>query len=497
MTDFFNNQKPTVINGLNLLAVKDYKDIHLATLQVLDKTGIYVEDEKAKELYSSHGARVDDKKSVVKLPASMVEDAIESAPAQVMLAGRTPDRDVLLDNRVSAYLNFGGGINVVDPHTGEVRPSTKADLAASARLCDALEQVNVYSRAVYPLDQTQKLLHLHTAEACFNNTAKPFFNGPESAWEVEKIIEMTAAAMGSAEKLKTRKPISFGYAVTSPLKLTRKLSESIMAAAQAGFTTYIASMAMAGGTGPVNMAGLLVQTNAEILSGIVFTQLVRKSTPVIYSSYSTAMDLRLGTSLLGSPETALIGAAVAELCRYYQIPCLVPGIMSDSKQQGSQAAFEKTLTGVAAAMAGASLQVGIGGLETGLTFDFGQAVLDDEIVRMIRHLTRGFDVNAETLSVDLIDEVGHFGEFLSHDSTLAKMRTLSQTRLFDRNNREDWEFNGKPDSYDRAMARAREILDTHEPEPLPFGAAERIRAIVEEAEKEIGIVTDKYQRLAV
>jgi trimethylamine--corrinoid protein Co-methyltransferase len=276
MTDFFNNQKPTVINGLNLLAVKDYKDIHLATLQVLEKTGIYVEDEKAKELYGSHGARVDDKKSVVKLPASMVEDAIESAPAQVMLAGRTPDRDVLLDNRVSAYLNFGGGINVVDPHTGEVRPSTKADLAASARLCDALEQVNVYSRAVYPLDQT-----------CFNNTAKPFFNGPESAWEVEKIIEMTAAAMGSAEKLKTRKPISFGYAVTSPLKLTRKLSESIMAAAQAGFTTYIASMAMAGGTGPVNMAGLLVQTNAEILSGIVFTQLVRKSTPVIYSSYST------------------------------------------------------------------------------------------------------------------------------------------------------------------------------------------------------------------
>jgi trimethylamine--corrinoid protein Co-methyltransferase len=99
MTNFFNNQKPTVISGLNLLAVKDYKDIHLATLQVLDKTGIYVEDEKAKELYSCHGARVDDKKSVVKLPASMVEDAIESAPAQVMLAGRTPDRDVLLPGR--------------------------------------------------------------------------------------------------------------------------------------------------------------------------------------------------------------------------------------------------------------------------------------------------------------------------------------------------------------------------------------------------------------
>ena len=332
-----------------------------------------------------------------------------------------------------------------------------------------------------------RLIHSvhHTAGACFNSTSKPFFNGPESRWEVEKIIAMAAAAVGGAENLKTRKPISFGYAVTSPLKMTRKLTESLTTAARAKFVTYIASMAMAGGTAPVNLAGVVVQTNAEILSGIVFTQLVRKGTPVFYSSYGTALDLRLGTSPLGSPETALIGASMAELCRYYQIPCLVPGIMSDSKQQGSQAAFEKTLTGMAAAMAGASLQVGIGGLESGLTFDYGQAVLDDEIVRMIKHLKQGFDVNKETLSVDLINEVGHFGEFLSHDSTLAKMRTLSQTHLFDRNNREDWELNGKPDSYDRALVRAREILDTHEPAPLPPGAAEQIRLIVDEAEREL------------
>jgi trimethylamine--corrinoid protein Co-methyltransferase len=123
------------------------------------------------------------KKSIVKLPSSLVEDAIQSPLEKVMLAGRTPDRDVLLDNSANAYLNFGGGINVVDPYTGVVRQSTKADLAASARLCDALKEVNLYSRAFYPFDQSQKLLHLHTAEACFNNTSKPFLNGPESEWE--------------------------------------------------------------------------------------------------------------------------------------------------------------------------------------------------------------------------------------------------------------------------------------------------------------------------
>ena len=138
-------------------------------------------------------------------------------------------------------------------------------------------------------------------------------------------------------------------------------------------------------------------------------------------------------------------------------------------------------------MAGASLLVGIGGLETGLTFDFGQAVLDDEIVRMIKHLRQGIAVNAETLSVDLINEIGPFGEFLSHDSTLSKMKSLSQTHLFDRNNREDWEKNGKPSSYAKALSRAIEILETHQPEPLPDGVAERIRSIVEEAEKEVGV----------
>ena len=190
-----------------------------------------------------------------------------------------------------------------------------------------------------------------------------------------------------------------------------------MTASRAGFSTNIASMVMAGGTGPVNLAGVLVQTNAEILAGIVLSQLARKGTPVIYNSYGTALDLRIGTSPLGSPETALIGASVAGLCRYYQMPCLVPGISSDSKQHGDQAAFEKTMTGVAAAMAGVSLLVGIGGIETGLTFDFGQAVLDDEIVGMINHLKQGIEVNAETLSVDLIHEIGHTGNYLSHDTT--------------------------------------------------------------------------------
>ncbi len=485
MADFFCAEKHPVAGGFNPLSINAYQDIHLATLRILENTGVFVEDKQARELFGSCGADIDEKKGMVKLPTAMVEDAIQSAPAQLVLAGRTPEHDRRLDNEGSAYLNFGGGVRVIDPYTGVVRSSTKADLAASARLCDALSEVSVYSRAVYPLDQTQALMHVHTAEACLNHTAKPSFHASEGRWQTEKIIEMAAVSVGGAENLRTRKPIMFASAVSSPLKLTRKFCETIMTASNAGFTTLIASMALAGGTGPVNLAGTLVLTNAEILAGIVLTQLARKGAGVIYGCYSTIMDLRLGATPLGAPETALIAASATGLCRYYQIPCLVPGITSDSKRHGAQATFEKTLTGVAAALSGADLQVGIGGLETGLTFDFGQAVLDNEIVALIRHLRRGFAVNKRTLAEDAIHETGPFGEFLSHDTTLADMKSLSRTHLFDRHNRQDWENSGQPESHAKALSRAREILETHHPEPLPAGAAEQIRGIVEAAEREV------------
>ena len=293
--------------------------------------------------------------------------------------------------------------------------------------------------------------------------------------------------MGGSDNLKNRKPITFVASIFSPLNLTRNFCEVAMTSAQHDFSTSLASMVMAGGMGPINLAGTIVQTNAEILSGIVLTQLAQKGAPVIYGSYSTAVDLRTGISPPGSLEVALMSKAAAGLCRYYQLPYFVPGIMSDSKISGSQAAFEKALTGVSAALAGANLIVGIGGLETGLTFDYGQAVLDDEMVRLIKYLRQEFEVTDESLSADLIHEVGHIGEFLSYESTWTKMTSLSQTHLFDRSNREDWENKGRPQSYTKALSQAIDIMENHEPEPLPEPAVKQIRTIVEEAEKEVGL----------
>ena len=138
-------------------------------------------------------------------------------------------------------------------------------------------------------------------------------------------------------------------------------------------------------------------------------------------------------------------------------------------------------------MAGANLIYGLGMLEMGVTFDFGQLVMDNEFARMIKHAIQGIPVNDETLAVDVIKEVGPFKDFLSHKHTLRHMRSQSQPVLIDRRRRSKWEQAGGTDIYQRATEKAREILETHKPEPLPDSVLSTLRSIVEETEDELGV----------
>ena len=154
----------------------------------------------------------------------------------------------------------------------------------------------------------------------------------------------------------------------------------------------------------------------------------------------------------------------------------------------AQSGHEKTLTGLLPALAGANVIYGLGMIESGMTFDFGQLVMDDEFAGMIKQVVRGIRVDDEGLAIDVIDDIGPFGDFLSHDHTMAHMREQSQPAVIDRRVREDWTTSGSLTIQDRALAKARKILETHEPDPLPKGAAEELSAIVRSAERELGVV---------
>ncbi len=130
---------------------------------------------------------------------------------------------------------------------------------------------------------------------------------------------------------------------------------------------------------------------------------------------------------------------------------------------------------------------GLGMLESGITFDYGQLVLDCEIARMIKHTVRGFRVTDDTLALDIIKEIGPGGHYLMHEHTLKSMRSQSRPELIDRQRRSAWEDAGATDAYERATAKAKWILDHHTPDPLPDDVLGKIRAIVDETEKELGV----------
>ena len=153
----------------------------------------------------------------------------------------------------------------------------------------------------------------------------------------------------------------------------------------------------------------------------------------------------------------------------------------------AQAGHEKTLTGLLAALAGVNVVYGLGMLESGVTIDFGQLVMDNEFAGMIKHVLNGIPVDDENLAVDVIHDVGPLKDFLAQKHTLKHMNSQSQPDLIDRRRRSKWQELGGTDMYERASAKAREILETHEPDPLPDSVLETIRSVVESAEEELGV----------
>lgn len=312
--------------ALRMFTPDDLMDIHYATLEVLQEVGVGVFCDEALEIFAHAGAKVNFADKSVKIPAHLVEDAIDSAPSRILLAGRNPKYDVVLEGRRVGFTNFGAGVMVVDPETGELHESTKEDVGRTALVCDALDTVDIYSSAVVARDMPDVSIDLHEAEAFLSNTSKHCQHidctGGAGA---RRFFEMASAIVGGADELASRPIVSTLVCPTSPLQLHTHTSEIIIESARARVPCNILSMAMSGASSPISLAGTLVTHNAEVLAGVTLHQLTRKGAPLIYGSSTTTFDLTYATAPVGAPELGMISAGVAVLAQFYQLPSYVAG----------------------------------------------------------------------------------------------------------------------------------------------------------------------------
>ncbi|ADL11899.1 trimethylamine methyltransferase [Acetohalobium arabaticum DSM 5501] len=312
--------------SVDMFTDEELEEIHLATLEMLWDNGMHVTNEEALDIFADAGAKVNRSEGKVRIPPYMVEDAIKSAPPQILMAGRDPENDVVIGGSRVNFTTFGAGVKIEDLETGGLRDTLKQDVADTALVADYLDQIDIYSHAVTGGDSPDANIDLHDAEAFLNNTTKHCHHIDLTCGEnAKKYFEMGAAIMGGMDELRERPIISGLVCPQSPLELHGDAAQIIIEHARAGIPVNVLSMAMSGATCPVSVAGTLVDHNAEVLTGVILTQLVNKGAPVIYGSSTTTFDLQHSTAPVGAPELGMCNAGVAKLARYYNLPSYTAG----------------------------------------------------------------------------------------------------------------------------------------------------------------------------
>lgn len=451
---------------LEVLSPIELERVHQASITILEEVGLHVPYHTARDYFQGKGAFVDHEARVVKIPLSLVEWALEQAPASFTLYGNDPQFKLQIggDQEFPVFAGLGTPLSVVDLHSGEIRAATRQDMLEHIILINACRNIHGCQMDVWPDDIPMTTIHTEAIRAWAENSRKTFGMGCYGYLPTWDMMRMTALAVGGKEELRRKPRFMAICSVVSPLQMDQSQLEGMFICADYGQPVALSPEGIAGATAPVTLAGLLAQENAAILAHITLAQIFRPGTPVLYGTVSTVANMRDGTVALGAPETGLITAASAQLARLYKLPIRSVGGATDAKRANFQAGFERMGNLLPAVLAGVNLITCAGTLDGTLLEDHAMLMFDDEMCAAALRVARGIEVTDETLPLDLIREVGYTGNYLAAEHTAQHFKDeLFIPSLSIRQPYQSWEENGSPSALDRAREKALQVLNDHQP----------------------------------
>ncbi len=460
-----------------VLSKNEIEEIHSAVLTTLQDVGIEVKYDPALKLLKKAGAFVNG--SRVQIPRALVERALRTVPSGFALYNRQDNGKLLFEGK---NFNFGPGPSTtytIDPYSGERRLPCKQDTRNAARVMDALENIDFIMDFGTIQDVPTSYADLHMLQAILENTTKPVVHWGFDAKNCAVIIEMCEVVAGGGEELKKRPFLAIFACSNSPLLLTEEALEKLFFMSEKNLPFVYVSAPTAGATTPVTLAGTLVVTLAECLSGLVIHQLVREGAPFAMGGVTGATDMQTMAMSYGCPEFNLMHAALTEMAHYYNIPLWGTAGCTDSKTVDEQAAAEATASIMMSAMSGTNMIHDVGYTEGGNCSNLAMLVMCDELIGYTRRLIRGVRVDDISLALDAIKRVGPMGEFVTDQHTYANFKEeLWFPKLMDRHPYQRWVVDGSIHMGEKAMTRARELIENHHPETLDSKTSERLEKIV-------------------
>ncbi|UCB45631.1 MAG: trimethylamine methyltransferase family protein [Spirochaetota bacterium] len=469
------------IPRLNILSKDKLELIHLSSLEVLRRTGVAVKEPKAIEILKKGGCFVEGER--VRMPSHLVEWTLRNNPPRVCLCDRNGNPSMFLEEN-NTYFGTGSDTpNVVDPYTGKRRLAMLKDIENVSKIVDYLDDISFVMCSGIASDVNDNISDIYHFEAMVNNTEKPIIFTAWSLENLKTIIEMAEVIAGGEEKLKNSPFLALYTEPISPLQLAKETTQKLMYMAEKSLPVVFTPGAIMGATAPVTIPGGLIQANAEILAGYVLANLINEGTPFVYGGGVLLMDMATSLMCYASPEFMLATSVFTDLARYYRLPMFSFAGCSDSNIYDQQASLEGALWILLSSLNGGNLVHDVGYINNGLTTSYEQLVVSNEVISMVRRITQGFDMNEETMALDVIDEVGPGGEYLTSAHTLKHFKENWFPSLISKKPYEIWESEGKKDLKTRANEKVKEILESYNPEPLEESLKKELRKIVKSTDK--------------
>lgn len=464
--------------NFQVLTEQQCQELHSAAVEILERVGVEIHSEKALEVAKKAGAYVEGNR--VKFPAALVEKCIRSAPSRVVLCDREGNRKMMLEGN---RFYFGPGPTTsytIDPFNGERKVPALEDTCRASRVMDSLPNIDFQMDFGTIRDVETKILDVYAFEAMLNNSSKPIVHWAYNTKNCQAMIDIAAEVAGGLQNLQANPFFAIYTEPITPLVHEFDALDIAMLMAENNLPAIYTPAPQSGVTAPATLAGTMVVSLCESLSGLVIHQTIREGAPFIMGGVITIMDMATTQITYGSPEFMLMAAGMSQMAQYYQIPMFSTAGCSDAKSCDGQYGVEISQNILMAAMSGGNLIHDVGYMESGMCTSLQSLVIADEVIGQVKRLVRGIEVNEETLALDIIAKVGPGGNFMAEDHTFRNFKKeWFFPKLFNRRRHQDWEVAGKPDLSVNAQKKLLDIIENHQPMPLNEKTKTKVHEIVE------------------
>jgi trimethylamine--corrinoid protein Co-methyltransferase len=459
-------KKPKLV----LLSRAFIKKIMDEALALLEKHGVFVENEAALQLLREAGMKIDPASRRALITSELVDDCVSAAPALIKLYDRSGDKEFIVGEDRVHFDPGSAAVTILDHGTQTERKAVSGDLVKFTRLVDCLSNYHFQSTGLISSDVPEEIADSYRLYVCLKYSSKPVVTGTFRVQGFRPMYEMLVAARGSAAGLAEKPLAIFDACPSPPLKWSNLTTQSLIDCARAGIPSELISMGMTGATSPVTIAGTLVQHVAENLSGLVIAQLAREGAPVIFGGSPSSFDMRRGTTPMGAIETMMIDSAYAQIGKELGLPTHAYMALSDAKVNDAQAGLETGMGAVLAALAGVNVVSGPGMLDFESTQSLEKLVIDNEICGMAYRLIEGISQRDEPLALDVFQDLEAGEQFLTMSHTRKWYRKEHLfPKIADRDTYDAWAAAGKKSMEKRAAEEVERLLREN-PASYPDGA---------------------------